>query len=581
MNAAEIAEVLEEVARLLAFKGENPFKIRAYRNAARTLRSLDDDLATVIAEGRLRRLPGIGPALGAKIEQLWREQTMPLWERLRREIPPGVVDMVAVPGLGPQRARAIFEAIGVASLEDLAEAATSGRLAEVPGFGPRTVASVLAAIGRMEEYAGRHLALVARPAAEILLARLVAHPAVEDARIAGSLRRQLETVRDIDLVAASEEPSAVVDAFVTWPTVAQVVDRAEDRATVRLSAGIAAELYVARPEAWPLALLRATGSEGHWRRLEALARKKGLDLAKLDGDGEGEVYAGLGLAWVPPELREDRGELVAAAAGTIPELLELHDLRGAIHVHSDWSDGRTGIAELARAAAERGLEYLVVCDHSRSAAYAGGLSIADLAARREEIDAINARGEGSYVLAGSEVDILPDGSLDYPDDVLAGLDCVVASVHGRFKLSSEEQTHRIVRAIENPWVDVLGHPTGRLLLRREGYPVDLERVLDAAAEHGVAIEVNADPRRMELDWRWHQAALARGVKLTIAPDAHGAQSLDYVVEGVAIARKGGVTAADVLNALPLEAFRAALRRNRTAGGSGRASPGAGIPRRDV
>jgi DNA polymerase (family 10) len=261
-------------------------------------------------------------------------------------------------------------------------------------------------------------------------------------------------------------------------------------------------------------------------------------------------------------MREDRGELAMAAANALPTLIELADLRGVIHVHSDWSDGRASIETLAEAAAERGLEYLVLCDHSRSAGYAGGLSIDDLTRQRAEIAAVNARGGGCRVLAGNEVDILADGSLDYPDEILAELECVIASIHGRFKLGREEQTERMVRAIENPWVDVIGHLTGRLLLRRDGYPLNVERVLDAAAEHGVAIEVNCDPRRMELDWRWHAAAIARGIKLTIAPDAHGPETLDYMAEGVAIARKGGVTAADVLNTLPLDDFRAALRRNR-------------------
>jgi DNA polymerase (family 10) len=573
VNAVEIAQVLEEIARLLAFKGENPFKVRAYRNAARTLRSLDEDLATVIAEGRLQRLPGIGAALATKIEQLAHGGTTPLWERLREEIPPGVVDIAAVPGLGPLRARAVFQTLGIASLEELAAAAESGQLAEVPGIGPKTVRSILPGIDRMRAYSERYMGFVARAAGEILLARLTAHPAVEQAAIAGSLRRCCEVVGDVDLVAASPRPAAVVDAFVAWPTVAHVVERGKSHARVRLSAGLPADLYVAGPAEWPFTLLRATGSNAHWERLRTLAERKKLTLTEsglvplgrrrsLECDDEAAVYARLGLAGIPPEMREDRGELALAASNALPKLIEHADLRGVIHVHSDWSDGRTDIATLAEAAAGRGLEYLVVCDHSRSAGYAGGLSIQDLARQRSAIAAVNARGGACRVLAGSEVDILPDGSLDYPDKALARLDCVVASIHGRFKLGLEEQTERIVRAIENRWVDVIGHLTGRLLLRRDGYRLDMERVLDAAAEHGVALEINCDPRRMELDWRWHAAALERGIKLTIAPDAHGPESLDYMAEGVAIARKGGVTAADVLNTLPPDQFLAALRRNR-------------------
>jgi DNA polymerase (family 10) len=573
VNAVEIAQVFEEIARLLAFKGENPFKVRAYRNAAHTLRSLDEDLGTVIAEGRLRRLPGIGAALAIKIEELARAGTTPLWERLRDEIPPGVVDMAAIPGLGPQRARVVHQTLGIASLAELAAAAESGSLAEVPGIGPKTVKSILSGVDRARSYGERYMGFVANAAAEILLARLTTHPAVERAAIAGSLRRRCEVVGDVDLVAASRRPAAVLDAFVAWPTVAQVVERGESHARARLSAGLPADLYVVRPPEWPFTLLRATGSEAHWERLRTLAERKKLDLSErglvprgqrrsLECDDEAAVYVRLGLACVPPEMREDRGELAMAAANALPTLIELADLRGVIHVHSDWSDGRASIETLAEAAAERGLEYLVLCDHSRSAGYAGGLSIDDLTRQRAEIAAVNARGGGCRVLAGNEVDILADGSLDYPDEILAELECVIASIHGRFKLGREEQTERMVRAIENPWVDVIGHLTGRLLLRRDGYPLNVERVLDAAAEHGVAIEVNCDPRRMELDWRWHAAAIARGIKLTIAPDAHGPETLDYMAEGVAIARKGGVTAADVLNTLPLDDFRAALRRNR-------------------
>lgn len=573
MNAAEIAQVLDDIGRLLAFKGENPFKTRAYRNAARTLRSLDEDLGAVIAGGRLRELPGIGDALALKIEQLAATGTTPLWERLKREIPPSVLDLVAVPGLGPQRARMVYEVLGVASLEDLEEAAASGRLAEVPGLGPKTIATIAAGIGGVREFTGRYLSFLAREAAVPVLARLVAHPAVTRAAPAGGLRRRLEVVRDIDLVAESEDPVAVVEAFVSWPTVAEVVAREADRATVRLASGVPADLYVARPAAYPTMLLQATGSHEHWERLRGLAREAGLRLEAgglferglrkpAPCDDEAAVYARLGLSWVPPELREDRGELLAAAAGTLPRLVERADLRGVLHVHSDWSDGRAPIDVLARATAERGYEWLVVTDHSRSASYAGGLSPAHLTRQRKEIDAVNARGEGARVLAGTEMDILPDGSLDFPDDVLARLDCVIASVHGRFRLSKEEQTSRMVRAIENPYVDVLGHLTGRLLLRREGYPLDMERVLDAAAEHGVAIEINCDPKRMELDWRWHRAALERGIRLAISPDAHGPEALDYVDGGIDLARKGGLTAEDALNTRSADDFLAALRRNR-------------------
>ena len=560
MTAAEIAQVLDDMGRLLAFKGENPFKARAYRTAADTLRELDEDLAPVIAEGRLKKLPGIGDALALKIEQLATEGTTPLWERLKREIPPGVVDLVAVPGLGPQRARAVWQTLGISTLDELEEAAADGRLAEVPGLGPKTVAAIAAGIEGVRGYRGRWLAYEARAAAEPVLARLQAHPAVARAALAGSLRRRLETVRDVDLVAESADPGAVLDAVAGWPTVVSVEAREEGRATVRLASGIPADVFVAPPGGFAAELVRATGSAGHVERLEALARKK---RARLDAaPDETALYERLGLAWIQPELREDLGEVEAAAAGALPRLVERGDLRGVLHVHSDWSDGRASIAELAAAAADSGYEWLLITDHSRSASYAGGLAPRDLARQRKEIDAVNASGEGARVLAGTEMDILGDGSLDFPDEDLAPLDCVIASVHGRMRLSKEEQTERLLRAIESPYVDILGHLTGRILLRREGYALDMERVLDAAAAHGVAIEVNCDPHRMELDWRWHRAAVARGIRLAIAPDAHGPETLAYVDGGVDLARKGGLTAADVLNTLSADDFLAALRRNR-------------------
>jgi DNA polymerase (family 10) len=579
VNAAEIAQVLDRIGRLLAFKGENPFKARAYRNAADTLRALDEDLAAVIAEGRLRKLPGIGEAIALKIEQLAATGTTPLWERLKREIPPGVVDLVAVPGLGPRRARAVWETLGIATLEELEEAAADGRLAEVPGLGAKTAAAIAAAVGGVRDYRGRTLAHQARAAAVPVLARLLAHPAVARAEIAGSLRRKVETVRDVDLVVQSAAPDEVLDAFTAWPTVTAVEERAAGRATVRLASGIPADLYVVPPGRWGPALARATGSAAHWERLREAAREAGHSLegdafvprggrrpARLDD--EAELYARLGLAWVPPELREDRGEIAAAAAGTLPRLVERADLRGVVHVHSDWSDGRASIGALAEAAAERGYAWLLVTDHSRSASYAGGLQPRDLPRQRKEIEAVNARAltapdaTGVRVLHGTEMDILGDGSLDYPDSALARLDGVIASVHGRMRLSREEQTARLLRAIANPYVDILGHLTGRLLLRREGYALDMERVLDAAAEHGVAIEINCDPHRMELDWRWHRAAVERGIRLVISPDAHGTDTLDYVDGGVDLARKGGLTAADVLNTRSADDFLAALRRNR-------------------
>jgi DNA polymerase (family 10) len=572
MRAAEVSDVLEEIGRLLEFKGENPFKVRAYANAARALAELGEPLDVVLAEGRLREIPGIGAAIADKIVAYAETGSIPLLDRLRGEIPPGVLDLVAVPGLGPKRARAAFEALGVASLDDLETAAASGRLAEVPGFGEKTARTILANLERVRAYTGRWLAAEARPPAERLLAALREDPKVVRAEIAGGLRRAMETVHDIDLVAASASPGAVLDRFTTSPTVAAVTARGDTRATVRLAGGIPADLRIVEPGAFPFALQYFTGSQAHNTRLRGRARRQGLklneyELLRKDGTSiacadEAAVYGALGLEWIPPEIREDRGEIQAAGEGGLPRLVERSDLRGVLHVHTEWSDGRATIEAMAEAARVLGFEYLAVCDHSRSASYAGGLEVERLRQQREEIDRLNAALEEFVVLAASEVDILSDGRLDYPDDVLAGLDLVVGSLHSRLGLPREEQTERVLRAIENPWLDILGHPAGRVLNRREGADLDMERVLDAVAEAGVALEVNGDPHRLDLDWRWHGAAMERGIRLAIDPDAHGPETLDYVDNGVAIARKGWVTREAVLNALPLEAFRKALRRNR-------------------
>jgi DNA polymerase (family 10) len=583
MRNDDVARVMEEIGGLMRFRGDNPFKIRAYENAAQAIRSLAEPLDRLLAEGRLRTVPGIGSAIEKKIADYVATGSVPLHDKLLEEIPGGVLGLLEVPGLGPRRARAAFLEAGIDSLDALEAAAIDGRLAAVSGFGPRSVETILAALAQVRRHAGRHRGHEARPLAEILAAWLRARPEVAAAAVAGALRRNLEIVDEAVLVAGAEDAGAVLDAFCGHPMAAEVVSResaASDvddpglpEATVRLGGGLPARLLVAPPGAFAGALVLATGSAGHVESLRGVAKAKKQRLedgglvtrrgAPVPCPDEAAVYRALGLAWVPPELREDRGEVEAARQGTLPVLLERSDLRGLVHVHTTWSDGRASVADTAVVARERGFEYLVVCDHSRSTSIAGGLTIEDLRRQIDEIRQVDAEIEGIEVLAGSEVDILADGSLDYPDDVLSELDCVVASVHGQFRLSRAEQTARLVRALSNPWLDILGHPTGRILLSRDGIDVDLDAVLDAAAEHGAALEVNGDPHRLDLDWRWHQAATARGIRLSIDPDAHGPRTIEpLLATGIEAARKGWVTAAQTLNALPPPEFRAALRRNR-------------------
>jgi DNA polymerase (family 10) len=574
MRNADVARVMEEIGGLMRFRGDNPFKIRAYENAAQAIRELDEPLVTLLAEGRLRSIPGIGAAIEKKIADYARTGSVPLHEKLLGETPIGVLELLAVPGLGPRRARAAYDAAGIDSLDALEAAAIDGTLATIAGFGPKSVDAIVAGLHQVRKHAGRHLGYEARALAEVLAGHLRARDDVSAAEVAGDLRRGIEIVESIVLVAAANEAEPVIDGFCDHPMTAEILSRPKGgaEAAVRLGGGLVARLVVVPPDAFGPALVVETGSDGHVEELRRVGKKNvRLEISGLAGPrgrriaarDEVAVYDALGLALVPPELREGAGEVQAARDHALPRLVERADLRGLVHVHTTWSDGRVSIEGMATAARDRGFSYLVVCDHSRSTSIAGGLSIEDLRRQIDEIRRVNDATKGIEILAGSEVDILADGSLDFPDDVLAELDCVVASVHAAFRLSRAEQTRRMLRALANPWLDILGHPTGRRLLSRDGIDVDMDALLDAAAEHGVALEVNGDPHRLDLDWRWHRAATDRGILLSIDPDAHRISEIEELLaSGIAFARKGWVTAEQTLNARPLKGFRAALRRNR-------------------
>ena len=598
MRNADVARVMEEIGGLMRFRGDNPFKIRAYENAAQAIRELDEPLDALLAEGRLRSVPGIGAAIEKKIADYAATGSVPLHEKLLEEMPIGVLELLSVPGLGPRRARAAYKEAGIDSLDALEAAAMDGTLATIPGFGPKSVEVIVAALAQVRKHAGRHLGYEARALAEILAGRLRERDDVSAAEVAGELRRAIEIVENVVLVAAANDATPVIDAFCDHPMTAEVLSRPKvggrsrsaegsagakkgtraaepgvPEAAVRLGGGLVARLVVVPPDAFGAALLVETGAAEHVAEMKEVGRKKKLRLetsglagprgARVVAPDEAAVYHALGLAFVPPELREGGGEVEAARNGELPVLVERGDLQGLVHIHTTWSDGRVTIEGMATAARERGFTYMVVCDHSRSTAIAGGLSIDDLRRQIDEIRRVNEEIDGIEILAGSEVDILADGSLDYPDEVLAELDCVVASVHGAFRLPRADQTARLLRALANPWLDVVGHPTGRRLLSRDGIDVDMEAVLDAASEHGVALEVNGDPHRLDLDWRWHRAATDRGILLSIDPDAHRVSEIEELLaSGIEFARKGWVTAEQTLNARPLKDFRAALRRNR-------------------
>jgi DNA polymerase (family 10) len=562
-DRAAVADALEEIGLLLELMGENPFKTRAYDNAARVVRGLDADLSELIARKQLGAIKGIGPALVDKITALVTTGSLPYLDEIRRQIPGGMLEWLKIPGLGPKKARVIHTTLGIATLAELEAAARGGKLRDLPGFGETTESKILSGIARVRENASRFLRPVVLAEARSLVELLGSVPGVKRIEIAGSARRGAETSKDVDLVATAKNAEPAMEAFVSHPGVTEVVGRGPTKASVRLKAGPNADLRVVPAESYPFALMYFTGSKAHNVALRARAQSMGMKLNEYalirESDGtavpckdETAIYRALGLPFIPPELREDTGEIEAALAGKLPKLIVKEDIKGILHCHSTWSDGTNSIEEMAEAAAAMGMTYLGLCDHSRSAAYAGGMSIERVREQHAEIDALNAKLGGSFrVLKGIEVDILADGELDYPDDVLETFDLVVASVHSRFNLLSKEQTARMIRAVSSPYVDILGHPTGRLLLTRDPYPVDLFAVIDAAAEHGVAVEINAHPQRLDLDPAGLRHGLASGMKTSIDPDSHETAGLADIAYGIDTARRGWCEASDVLNTYAL------------------------------
>jgi len=579
VSRARVAEALDEIGLLLELLGENPFKTRAYRNAARIVRGLDRDLLELVRNKELTGIKGIGAALAEKIGILAQGAELPYLEELRGRVPPGLLDWLHSPGLGANKVRAIHLALEISTLGELEYACRENRLRDLPGFGEATQRKVLAGIDLLRRSAGRFRQDLLQREARELLTVVTGSPGVTRAEICGSLRRREETSRRITLVAAADDAAPVLDRFCSAGGIREVLERGPDHCRVGLVSGPPAELRVVPDRSFACAALWLTGSEAHLAALRSRAAGRGLDLREdrlrnertggaVDCPDEAVLYRALGLAEIPPELREGRGEIEAAETDALPRLLGPGDLRGLLHCHSTWSDGTATIEEMATGVRAMGLDYLGLCDHSRAAAYAGGLDEERVRRQHEEIDAINRRfGDAFRVLKGIEVDILADGALDFPDEVLATFELVVASVHSRFNLDEEAQTRRILRALENPYVDVLGHVTGRLLLAREGYALDLERILRAAANRGVAVEVNAHPHRLDLDWRNLRRGLELGMRTCVNPDAHSVEGLGDVAYGIGVARKGWCTAEETLNAWPLERLLDHLRaRRRDAGG---------------
>lgn len=564
MDKADIVEVLESIAVLLELKGENPFKIRAYTGGARVLETMESDLGELIANGELGSIRGIGSALVDKIETLYMTDALPFYTELKASIAPGLIEMLEIPGLGGKKVKKLHDALGVDTIDALKAACEDGRVAAIKGFGAKTAAKIVTGIENRAAYAKRHLWWGARLVADVILDGLRRLPEVERAEAAGSLRRLRETVGDLDFIVASSEPEPIMEWFTTQAAVQEVTAKGVTKSSVRFESGLQADLRVVPAEQFAFALHHFTGSKEHNVAMRQRALARGYSLSewglteKAADDGaaaeshgiqdEAGLFEFLGMAEILPELREGLGELEAAEDGALPDLLEAKDIRGVFHNHTTASDGRATIEEMAEAAERLGFEYLGLADHSKASFQANGLDDERVLKMAETIRAFNESGESRvHVFSGIECDILPDGRLDLEDSTLEALDYAVMSVHSSFTQSEEEMTARVIRAIEHPATTMLGHATGRILLRRESYRIDLQKVIDAAIANRVIIEINANPSRLDMDWRLWRRAAERGLMTAINPDAHSTDGLAYFTAGVNVARKGWLNAASVLN----------------------------------
>ncbi|MFW6183160.1 MAG: DNA polymerase/3'-5' exonuclease PolX [Chloroflexota bacterium] len=580
MNNRDVAETFERVADMLAIRGDNIHRILAYRKAADSVRGLGRDINAVHAEGTLTDIPGIGATLAEKIEEMLTTGELEFYDRLAEEIPPELVGLLRVEGLGPKRVMAVYEALGITTLEGLKEAAESGALRKLPGMGRKTEENVLAGIDALERHGSdRTLLGVAWPEAQALLAELSDLEGVTRSAVGGSLRRMRETIGDVDLLVAAESSEHVMEHFVSLPQVETVVAKGPSKSTVQLFNGLQVDLRVLPEARWGTLLSYFTGSKDHNVRLRELALKRGLSLNEhafrpmVDGEptSEGEVlcdteeavYDVLDLPFIPPTLREDKGEIEAAMKGELPELLQQEQIVADLHMHTTWSDGRLSILEMAKAARSRGLQYIAITDHSVSLGIANGLSVERLRQQAEEIAGANeAMGADFRILHGTEMEIRADGTLDYPDDVLAELDFVIASLHVSLNQPREQVTERALRAIENPHVDMLAHPTGRLLPDRPGADLDMEQIFSAAARTGTILEVNANPRRLDLRDIHVRRALEMGVTLAVNTDAHRDGEFELLRYGIATAQRGWAQADNVVNTWPLSRLLDFVQRSK-------------------
>jgi DNA polymerase (family 10) len=566
-----VSTVLEEVALFMELKGENPFKIKAYSHAARTIEFLEEDLGGTLREGRLKEIKGIGEALAQHITELVTTGRLQLHEDLKNSIPPGHLEMIKIPGLGPKKIKALHDRLNIKTVGELEYACLENRLVDLQGFGQKSQEKILQGIQQVNRYKGQYLyGEVIEPAREVLK-KILSHPKVIRGNLAGSLRRKMEVVRNINFVLGTHYPQEVLSGFSKLPEVEVVQPNDEAGGCTFLLSGVRVDLRITSDQTFPHALFCFTGSLAH--RTSMLERAKGTGF-KLSEEGlyrngkpisckeEEGIFNALGLDFIPPELRENQGEIEASEIHRLPRLIEEHDIKGVFHVHSFYSDGTNSIRSMALASKKMGFSYIGISDHSQSAHYAGGLSRERLQKQWKEIDQLNQEMEGFAILKGIESDILPDGSLDYEASILKEFDFVIASVHSHFTMPREEMTQRVVKAIRNPYTTILAHPTGRLLLAREPYAIDMMRIIDEAGRSGVAIELNAHPYRLDIDWRLCKYAKEKGVTIAINPDAHEEEGLKDTYYGVGIGRKGWLEPGNILNALDLGEMKAFLGRRK-------------------
>jgi DNA polymerase (family 10) len=571
IDKEKVIQILEEIGILLELKNENLFKVRAYHNAARVLEGQPEDLTTLIETGNLEKLKGIGPGLSEKIHELVEKGTLKYYTELRKSIPPGVLEMLHIQGLGPKRVKILYDKLKIKSVGELETACRGNRLLELEGFGAKSQENILQGIQHLKKAAGHYLISFALKEATQFVNYLKKDKGIQKIEVAGSIRRHKEVIKDADILVTAKDPAKVHEAFVKYPQVESVIAHGETKSSVTLKSGMNCDLRTVSEKEFPFALYYFTGSKEHNVAVRTIAKNAGYKINEyglfkgerfIPCKDEEEILKKLGFHYVPPELREGEGELEAAKKGELPELVREEDIRGVFHVHSTYSDGVASLEAMIATAEKLGYEYVGISDHSQSAKYARGLEPARLKEQHKEIDELRKKYKKIRIFWGTECDILADGKLDYSDSILKEFDFVIGSIHSNFNLPEKEQTNRILRAMDSKYLTFVGHLTGRLLLGREGYPVDVAKVIDGAKENGVSIELNANPHRLDLDWRFCPYAKKKGVPVSINPDAHSMEGLRDTVYGVGIARKGWLEKKDVVNTLSVTEVEKFLRKRK-------------------